>query len=159
MGEETGQSRRGLLKCMAWAGGGVVWTVVGGVPRSGLIGSAQAADGFSFVQISDSHIGFKPARRTRIPPRPCRKRSPGSTKTLRKKARADDPYRRCQPACKPASSTRPKKSSERRAGRPTTSPASMTCWKRTGRFFARFDQGRKGGGDTVSTSMACTSSA
>ena len=67
MGEETGQSRRGLLKCMAWAGGGVVWTVVGGVPRSGLIGSAQAADGFSFVQLSDSHIGFSHDPNTDVP--------------------------------------------------------------------------------------------
>src|SRR6516165_2479959 len=55
--------RRQTLKCMIWAGTGVVWTVAGGVPVSRLIGSAKAAaDGFSFVQISDSHIGFsKPA--------------------------------------------------------------------------------------------------
>ena len=48
---------------MAWAGIGVVWTVSGGVPRSRLIGAAKADEaGFSFVQISDSHIGFeKPA--------------------------------------------------------------------------------------------------
>ena len=54
------QGRRGVLECMAWAGAGVLWTVVGGVPRSSLLGSAQAATaaGFSFVQISDSHIGF-----------------------------------------------------------------------------------------------------
>jgi len=53
--------RRGFMKCMAWAGTGLVWTVVGGVPKSlGLGGEAQAApaDGFTFVQISDSHIGF-----------------------------------------------------------------------------------------------------
>jgi len=32
-------NRRGLLKCMAWAGTGVLWTVSGGVPRSlGLLG-------------------------------------------------------------------------------------------------------------------------
>jgi 3',5'-cyclic AMP phosphodiesterase CpdA len=56
-------NRRGLLKCMAWAGTGVVWTLVGGIPRSfNLIDMAAAASGFSFVQISDSHIGFdKPA--------------------------------------------------------------------------------------------------
>jgi len=55
--------RRQTLKCMLWAGTGVVWTVAGGVPSSRLIGSAKAAEtGFSFVQISDSHIGFaKPA--------------------------------------------------------------------------------------------------
>ena len=55
--------RRQTLKCMLWAGTGVVWTVTGGVPSSRLIGAAKAAEGsFSFVQISDSHIGFeKPA--------------------------------------------------------------------------------------------------
>ena len=58
-----GLDRRQTLKCMLWAGTGVVWTVAGGVPASRLIGSAKAAEGsFSFVQISDSHIGFaKPA--------------------------------------------------------------------------------------------------
>jgi 3',5'-cyclic AMP phosphodiesterase CpdA len=56
-------NRRGLLKCMAWAGTGVVWTLAGGIPRSfNLMDPAAAASGFSFVQISDSHIGFdKPA--------------------------------------------------------------------------------------------------
>src|ERR1700733_15791573 len=55
--------RRQTLKCMLWAGTGVVWTVAGGVPSSRLIGSAKAAEGgFSFVQMSDCHIGFaKPA--------------------------------------------------------------------------------------------------
>src|SRR5437868_4357108 len=54
-------SRRGVLKCMAWAGTGIVWTVAGGVPRPLGLGEAFAAapaDGFTFVQISDSHIGF-----------------------------------------------------------------------------------------------------
>jgi len=60
-------NRRGLLKCMAWAGTGVLWTVSGGVPRSfGLLGEAAAAErqagGLTFLQISDSHVGFdKPA--------------------------------------------------------------------------------------------------
>src|SRR5262249_35957317 len=54
---------RGFLKCMAWAGTGVVWTVSGGLPRSlGMIGSAAAAEvgagALTFVQMSDSHIGF-----------------------------------------------------------------------------------------------------
>ena len=58
-----GSDRREILKCMLWGGTGVVWTVAGGVPTSRLIGSAKAAEGsFSFVQMSDSHIGFsKPA--------------------------------------------------------------------------------------------------
>ena len=53
-------SRRGALKCLAWAGTGVLWTVSGGIPRSfALDGAAVAAGaGFTFVQISDSHIGF-----------------------------------------------------------------------------------------------------
>ncbi len=60
---DGGLDRRQTLKCMLWAGRGVLWTVAGGVPASRLIGSAKAADAsFSFVQISDSHIGFsKPA--------------------------------------------------------------------------------------------------
>jgi 3',5'-cyclic AMP phosphodiesterase CpdA len=57
--------RRGFLKCMLWAGTGVLWTINGGVPRSSLLGGAMAATppepGFSFVQISDSHIGFSNA--------------------------------------------------------------------------------------------------
>ncbi|MBV9826027.1 MAG: metallophosphoesterase [Alphaproteobacteria bacterium] len=55
-------TRRGILKCMAWAGTGLVWSVAGGVPRAvGLGGQAMAAGtgDFTFVQISDSHIGFK----------------------------------------------------------------------------------------------------
>lgn len=61
-----GHDRRGLLKCMVWAGAGVLWTVSGGVPRSSLIGSAHAAEAadFSFMQISDSHIGFANAPNT-----------------------------------------------------------------------------------------------
>ena len=57
--------RRGLLKCMTWVGTGLIWTVTGGVPSSRLLGAPQkkpASSNFSFVQISDSHIGFnKPA--------------------------------------------------------------------------------------------------
>ena len=63
--EPSGLSRRGALACMVWAGTGVLWTLSGGVPKSlGLLGDALAAvpAGFSFLQISDSHIGFnKPA--------------------------------------------------------------------------------------------------
>ena len=53
-------TRRDFMKCLAWAGTGIVWSVAGGVPRSlGLGGAALAADGFTFVQISDTHMGFK----------------------------------------------------------------------------------------------------
>lgn len=53
--------RRGFLHCMRWAGAGLLWTVTAGVPVSRLIGAGKkrdATEGFSFVQISDSHIGF-----------------------------------------------------------------------------------------------------
>jgi 3',5'-cyclic AMP phosphodiesterase CpdA len=55
--------RRGALECMLWAGTGVLWTVSGGVPASALLGTARAAEsGLTFLQLSDSHIGFdKPA--------------------------------------------------------------------------------------------------
>ena len=51
--------RRDVMRCMTWAGAAMVWTVAGGIPRSRLIGAAEAAtSGFSFAQISDSHLGF-----------------------------------------------------------------------------------------------------
>src|SRR5882757_8330394 len=67
--ENDGVDRRGFLTCMAWAGTGMLWTVAGGVLGSTLLPRrAVAADGdmgtmikkgsFSFVQISDSHVGF-----------------------------------------------------------------------------------------------------
>ena len=62
---EDGISRRKLLECMTWIGTGVLWTISGGVPHSlGLIDRAvaQEASGLTFLQISDSHVGFdKPA--------------------------------------------------------------------------------------------------
>ena len=62
---DDGLNRRKVLECMTWVGTGVLWTVSGGVPHSlGLMGEAMAqeAGGFSFLQISDSHVGFdKPA--------------------------------------------------------------------------------------------------
>ena len=66
-----GIDRRNFLSCMAWAGTGLLWTMAGGVPTSKLFAATggkgsgkmnNPASGFSFVQISDSHIGFnKPA--------------------------------------------------------------------------------------------------
>ena len=52
---------------MAWAGAGLIWSISGGVPASRLLAqtvkasgknAAAKAEDFSFVQISDSHIGF-----------------------------------------------------------------------------------------------------
>ena len=67
-----GIDRRNFLSCMAWAGTGLLWTMAGGVPTSKLFAAtAGGANGqgahrpagseFSFVQISDSHIGFNKA--------------------------------------------------------------------------------------------------
>jgi len=61
-GESAGIDRRGFLKCMQWAGAGVVWSFAGGVPTSRLLGApTQKQKDFAFVQISDSHIGFDKA--------------------------------------------------------------------------------------------------
>ncbi|AEV97026.1 metallophosphoesterase [Niastella koreensis] len=72
--DSDGVDRRGFLKCMAWAGTGVFWMMTGGVLKS--YGMSQMIDkstgrlknglvlpasDFSFVQISDSHIGFNKA--------------------------------------------------------------------------------------------------
>jgi len=58
--------RRGFLECMAWAGTGVLWAMYGGVLTSTALGQEgtqrNLADAdFSFVQVSDSHIGFNKA--------------------------------------------------------------------------------------------------
>jgi 3',5'-cyclic AMP phosphodiesterase CpdA len=63
--EHDGIDRRGFLKCMAWAGTGVLWTISGGVLASKTLAevakagaSLPKATDLSFLQISDSHIGF-----------------------------------------------------------------------------------------------------
>ena len=72
---DDGIDRAGFIKCMAWAGTGILWMMSGGILKS--YGMSQMIDkhsgrlkeglmipksDFSFVQISDSHIGFnKPA--------------------------------------------------------------------------------------------------
>ncbi|MDO6429560.1 metallophosphoesterase [Flavitalea sp. BT771] len=72
---DDGIDRKGFIKCMAWAGTGVLWLMSGGSLKA--LGMSQLLDkhtgrlkeglilppsDFSFVQISDSHIGFnKPA--------------------------------------------------------------------------------------------------
>src|SRR5215471_745353 len=55
-----GIDRRGFLQCMAWVGTGLVWGMQGGILRSSVFGNddAIATSDFTFVQISDSHIGF-----------------------------------------------------------------------------------------------------
>ncbi|HZT43875.1 MAG TPA: metallophosphoesterase [Chthonomonadaceae bacterium] len=65
--DDDGIDRRGFLKCMAWAGTGMLWTLAGGTLKSYGLGRVfdHATDlsqaDFTFVQISDSHIGFDKA--------------------------------------------------------------------------------------------------
>ena len=122
---DGGFDRRQTLRCMLWAGTGVVWTVAGGVPSSRLIGAASAAEGgFSFVQISDSHIGFeKPANpdaRATLAPRSTRfwrcRTSPPSSST--RETSATRPSRR--------SSTTLSSLSAGRSSTSITRPASTT---------------------------------
>jgi 3',5'-cyclic AMP phosphodiesterase CpdA len=62
-----GIDRRGFLKCMAWAGTGALCVLSGGVLKSYSLSnlseiSDKATKGeLSFVQISDSHMGFNKA--------------------------------------------------------------------------------------------------
>ena len=64
---QDGVDRRGFLKCMAWAGTGTLCLIQGGVLKSFALsdvtsrGVAAAKGELSFVQISDSHIGFDKA--------------------------------------------------------------------------------------------------
>jgi Icc protein len=62
--DNDGIDRRGFLKCMAWAGTGTFCVLQGGVLKSFALGdvllqgAGNMKSDLSFVQISDSHIGF-----------------------------------------------------------------------------------------------------
>jgi len=63
---DDGVDRRGFLHCMAWAGTGALFLVEGGVLKSYSLSRpggvpATSAASLSFVQISDSHMGFNKA--------------------------------------------------------------------------------------------------
>jgi len=65
---DDGVDRRGFLKCMAWAGTGAFCVMQGGVLKSFSLSKMSqyrskpaAAGELSFVQISDSHMGFNKA--------------------------------------------------------------------------------------------------
>ena len=54
-----GIDRRGFLKCMAWAGSGMVWAMRGGILQAQPLGTtATGSADFTFLQVSDSHVGF-----------------------------------------------------------------------------------------------------
>ena len=67
-----GIDRRGFLKCMAWAGTGTLCVLTGGVLKSFSLSRPEewgpgAMNGeLSFVQISDSHMGFNKAANTDV---------------------------------------------------------------------------------------------
>lgn len=48
-------NRSDALKCAGWFGASMTWTLVGGLP---VLAEAKPGE-FSFVQISDSHLGFQ----------------------------------------------------------------------------------------------------
>jgi len=62
--DDHNDDRRSFLKCMAWAGTGALFAFNGGIGSSIGLDAAIAAPRkmvlapFSFVQVSDSHIGF-----------------------------------------------------------------------------------------------------
>src|SRR5438309_6503954 len=65
MFDDMADDRRGFLKCMAWAGTGALFAFEGGIGSSIGLDAALAAPAkraatqpFTFVQLSDSHIGF-----------------------------------------------------------------------------------------------------
>lgn len=65
--DNDGVDRRGFLKCMAWAGTGTLCLLQGGVLKSFALSDVlqqkvkNITGDLSFVQISDSHIGFNKA--------------------------------------------------------------------------------------------------
>lgn len=67
-----GIDRRGFLRCMGWAGTAVVCSISGGILTSRALGDAIAnpasiaGASLNFVQISDTHIGFKKPANTDV---------------------------------------------------------------------------------------------
>jgi 3',5'-cyclic-AMP phosphodiesterase len=64
-GSTSDPSRREALRCLAaWGGSAIVWTVAGGVPHAlgatrGDTPLSAAPNALTFVQISDTHFGFR----------------------------------------------------------------------------------------------------
>ena len=61
--DSRADGRRQFLKCMAWAGAGTLWLMKSGVLHAQPLNQSTTGSdaAFSFVQISDSHIGFHKA--------------------------------------------------------------------------------------------------
>ena len=56
--QNEGYDRRDFLKCMAWAGTGLAFAMSGGILSSCKMEDAAPKGVLSFIQISDTHIGF-----------------------------------------------------------------------------------------------------
>ena len=100
---KDGVDRRGFLECMAWAGTGMVWTVSGGVLSSKAFGQGPVTQmggsaGFSFVQISDSHIGFNKAANSDVTS--TFQQAISKINALERNAGLSDSYRRLEPSVK-----------------------------------------------------------
>src|SRR5204863_9484406 len=92
--DQDGVDRRGFLKCMAWAGTGVLWTMTGGILKSQTLSRASdaaalaAGADLSFVQMSASTAErTKPTTALRAElrgtsQRPSQGLSPGAQKDL-----------------------------------------------------------------------------
>ena len=96
-----GIDRRGFLKCMAWAGTGALCMLQGGVLKSYSLSDpshvAKAGQGeLSFVQISDSHMGFNKPANHRRDRRRC-KAAVAEDQCAARAARVHAAHRRHQP--------------------------------------------------------------
>ena len=156
-----GIDRRGFLKCMAWAGTGFVWTFAGGVPTSRVFGEPMqpsAQSDFTFVQISDSHIGFNKPANTDV------------TATLQAAlSRIDahpgqsgfsDSHRRPDAFLQACGVRHARPAARLHAGKCSTFPASTIRPSTTERCISSaMAKAPRGTAGTASTTRACTSSA
>ncbi len=147
---------------MTWVGTGVLWTISGGVPHSlGLIdeAAAQEARGLTFLQISDSHVGFdKPANPNALG---TLEEAIAKVNALPTEAGLHDPYRRHQPPVDGSAvrRRRPHHLADR-ASTCITCPASMTFSIRSrSSTSSATDKAPRAPAGTASTPTACTSSA
>ena len=115
---DGGESRRGFLKCMTWAGTGLVWTLAGGVPASvGLEAAAADARGPRRSASCRSATATS-ASPSRVNPdaRATFREAVAKIAAMPQQARLHHPHRRHHPALEGRpSSTTPTRSSRRPA--------------------------------------------
>ena len=162
--EGDGVDRRGFLKCMAWAGTGLVWTVSGGVLSSRAFGqgAGRTADGRLHVRPDQR----QPHRLRQGPEQGRDRHAPGGGRQDQRAAataRLPDPHRRPHPPRRsPRSSTpSPRSSRGSRSARIFYVPGEHDVFTDDGQAvpeaLRQGDQGRRAG--TASTTRASISSA